>query len=135
MIDTTSIWNPDVMYKFGQTSLYDAAHRLTPEYAKVRGFAKVALGSDYRDTTLWSAWVKKEVANKLEESYKRMIPKKLYTTVDYNGITECRCFTEAEANELLDRLKKTFPADKYYRRPGYCKVYFKKLSKKVKYER
>ena len=132
---TRTVWNPDVMYKFGQTSLRDAAYRLSPAYAESRGFRGVAIGTDYRDVTMWSTWVDKDVANKLEDSFKRMISKELYTTVDYNGISECRCFTDEQVNLLLANLRKRFPADKYYWQPGKQKVYFKKLIKKVKYER
>lgn len=128
---------PNVMYKLGITNMKDAAKRLSPETAKLRGFRGVALGQDYYVIPMWSIWVPVEVANKLEESFKA-IKKNVWTKTQYNGITECRYFTQVEVDELLANLRGRFPKHIYgIRKRGYIKVYFDKLEKikkKVEYD-
>ena len=79
---------------------------------------------------MWSRWVPIEVAQRLEESFKT-IKKNVWTRIQYNGITECRCFTKVEVDELLTNLRRRFPAEQYCtEREGYIKVYFDQLDKK-----
>ncbi len=127
--------NPQIMYKLGVTTMKDAEQRLSEQTAKQRGFRKTALGRDYKVITMWSRWVPIKVAQKLEESFKT-IRKNVWTDVQYNGITECRCFTTAEVDSLLANLRERFPAEQYcLQRRGYIKVYFDKLyKKKVEYD-
>lgn len=128
---------PNLMYKLGTTNMKDAAKRLSPETAKQRGFRGVALGSDYYVIPMWSIWVPIETAQKLEESFK-IIKKNVWTRINYNGITECRYFTQAEVDELLANLRSRFPKHIYgIERRGYIKVYFDKLEKikrKIEYD-
>jgi hypothetical protein len=129
---------PNLMYKLGITTMDDAADRLSPETAKQRGFRGVALGNDYYVIPMWSIWVPVNVAQELEKSFKEKIKKNVWTRENYNGITECRCFTLAEVNELLANLRRRFPKHIYGRkRQGYIHVYFDKLEKikrKVEYD-
>lgn len=128
---------PNLMYKLGVTNMKDAAKRLSPETAKLRGFRGVALGQDYYVIPMWSIWVPMEVARKLEESFKT-IKKNVWTRTQYNGITECRYFTQAEVDDLLANLRERFPKHIYgIQKQGYIKVYFDKLErikKKVEYD-
>ena len=128
---------PNTMYKLGSTNMKDAAKRLSPETAKLRGFRGVALGQDYYVIPMWSIWVPVEVAKKLEESFKT-IKKNVWTRTQYNGITECRYFTHAEVDDLLANLRERFPKHIYgIQKRGYIKVYFDKLErikKKVEYD-
>ena len=128
---------PNLMYKLGVTYMKDAAKRLSPETAKLRGFRGVALGQDYYVIPMWSIWVPVEVAEKLEESFKT-IKKNVWTRTQYNGITECRYFTQAEVDDLLANLRERFPKHIYgIQKQGYIKVYFDKLErikKKVEYD-
>ena len=122
--------DPNVMYKFGVTTMRDAEQRLSEHTAKQRKFRKTALGRDYKVTTMWSRWVPIEVAQKLEESFKT-IKKNVWTSVEYNGITECRCFTIDEIDSLLANLRERFPAEQYCtQKRGYIKVYFDRLTRK-----
>ncbi len=122
--------DPNIMYKLGITTMDDAEQRLSEETAKQRGFKKIALGRDYYVRTMWSIWVPTDIAERLEESFKT-IRKNVWTTEDYNGITECRVFTLAEVNGLLAKLRKRFPQEKYWmKRNGYIHVYFDELTRK-----
>lgn len=121
---------PKLMYKLGVTNMRDAAKRLSPETAKLRGFKGVALGQDYYVIPMWSIHVPVDVAAKLEAKFKKEIKKNVWTREQYNGITECRYFTKEEVDELLDSLRKQFPKHIYGpKRQGYIKVYFDKLVK------
>ena len=120
---------PNLMYKLGVTTMRDAAKRLSPETARLRGFRGVALGSDYYINPMWSIYVPVETAKKLEESFK-IIKKNVWTRIQYNGTTECRYFTQGEVNELLASLRKRFPKHIYgVCKRGYIKVYFDELTK------
>jgi hypothetical protein len=128
---------PNRMYKLGVTTMWDAEKRLSVETAKQRNFRGIALGQDYIVKTMWSIWVPVDVARKLEGSFK-VIKKNVWTRVQYNGITECRYFTQAEVDELLANLRRRFPAEQYGKpRAGYIHVYFDyldKIKKKVEYD-
>lgn len=124
---------PNLMYKLGVTNMKDAAKRLSPETAKLRGFKGVALGEDYYVVPMWSIYVPVEVAEKLEKSFKKIIKKNVWTREQYNGITECRYFEKAEVDELLANLRRRFPKHIYgICKRGYIKVYFDQLDKKKK---
>lgn len=121
---------PNLMYKLGVTTMRDAAKRLSPETARLRGFRGVALGSDYYVNPMWSIWVPVETAQMLEAKFKEKIKKNVWTREQYNGITECRYFTQVEVNELLANLRKQFPKHIYgIPKRGYIKVYFDELRK------
>lgn len=123
-------YNPNVMYKFGQTSNVDAAERLSVEYSDKHKFRAVPLGRDYIVTVMWSAWVDKKEAYQLENAFKANIPKLLQTDVTYNGITECRVLSQEEVDIICDNLRQRYPKPAYNYRPGKQKVYFLKLTKK-----
>lgn len=129
---------PNLMYKLGITTMKDAAKRLSVETAKQRGFKNTALGRDYYVIPMWSIWVPVDTAEMLEAKFKEKIRKNVWTREQYNGITECRYFTQVEVDELLANLRKQFPKHIYgIPKRGYIKVYFDKLEKikrKIEYD-
>lgn len=130
--------DPEVMYKLGVTHFKDATQRFSKEVAEEYGFANKELTDDYRPVPIVSRWVPIMKALKLEIRYRKEIPKNVWTTEKYNGITECRYFTKQEADALADNLRKQFPLNKYggqnEGKPNYIKVYFYKFVKKVIYD-
>lgn len=106
------IRNPQKMFKFGVTSFDDILTRFDPETHYREGWQNEPLALDYDIIPIWSAWVHKDVAAKLEEGFKKKLPKNLYTDVRYNGISECRVFTEEQSRLLRAKLEKRYP--KYY---------------------
>lgn len=131
MNDITIHKNPKVMYKFGYTDMGDANQRFSEVTSKIRGFANVPLGRDYIPRTRWSAWFPIERAIELEAEFVKRFPvKNLYTTVQYNGITECRVMEYKVAESFIDELKATYPKDTYCYAPHLMKVYFVMFLKK-----
>ena len=130
--------NPDVMYKLGVTHFVDANQRFSAETAEKYGFANIPLEDDYRKIPILSRWLPRIKAHELEISFRKQIPKEIWTTKKYNGISECRYLTQQEADEVEDTLRKRFPLEKYggqnKGKLGYIKVYFYKFEKKVIYD-
>jgi hypothetical protein len=132
--DKTIHREPSVMWKFGYTEMGDANQRFSEQTARIRGFRGVALGRDYIPRTRWSMWVaSKEEAVRMEQEYKKRFPfKNLWTNEEYNGITECRVFTNEEAETIVNYLKTTYPKSVHSWKEGYFKVYFTMFIKKKK---
>jgi len=130
--------DPEIIYKLGVTHHKDASKRFKKETAEKYGFKNIPLEEHYWEHPVLSRWVPIMKALRLEISFRKEIPKNIWTTKKYNGITECRYFTRQEADALADNLRKQFPLDKYggqnEGKPGYTKVYFYKFEKKVKYD-
>lgn len=132
------IKNPEIIYKLGVTHFKDANQRFSKETAEMYGFANKELTDDYRPVPILSRWVPTITAHELEVSFKKKIPKTIWTTKKYNGITECRSLTKQQADAIADILRENFPLEKYggqnEGRPNYIKVYFYKFIKKVIYD-
>lgn len=130
------------MYKFGKTNSEDVLERYDPEKHTQRGWRNIPLGRDYNIKVLWSMWVTKERAILAENWFKRTHPKNFFTLTPYNGITECRNWSQEESYYFTTLLNKHYPKTPEYweeiaklRREGtlkkqYDKVYFIMLTKK-----
>ena len=118
--------NPNRMYKLGYTFQFDANNRQDVDFGK----GQPPLGRDFEVTTLWSAWVTPEVREQLENWFKDTYPKDLWTTVFYNGITECRAFDYPTSKQVSDYLYATYPPYKFVEAPGLDHVYFQMLVRK-----
>lgn len=106
---------PQVMYKFGKTLSSDVAERFGVEHHKRLNWRGIPLGRDYNIKVIWSMWVPIERANKAEEWFKQKYPKKFYCGINYNGITECRTWTQQEHIDFMNLLYKTCPATPQYK--------------------
>lgn len=136
--------NPKLMYKFGKTNSEDILERFDPENHVQRAWRNIPLGRDYNITPLWSMWVTKERAAKAEEWFKKNYPKKFFSLTPYNGITECRDWTQEESRYFTTLLNNYYPKTPEYweeiarlRREGnlqsyHDKVYFIMLTRKNK---
>lgn len=134
--------NPYRMYKFGKTNSEDVLERYDPERHMQLGWRNIPLGKDYNVKVLWSMWVAKERAVKAEDWFKKTYPKKFFSLTPYNGITECRDWTESESRFFTSLLDKYYPKTPEYwteiarlREEGtlkqyHDKVYFIMLTKK-----
>lgn len=118
--------DPARMYKFGYTFQPDANDRQDVDFGK----GQPPLGRDFEVTTLWSAWVTPEVREQLENWYKETYPKDLWTSVFYNGITECRAFDYNTSLQVSGYLYSTYPPYNHVKAPGLDHVYFQMLVKK-----
>ena len=136
--------NPQRMYKFGKTNSEDVLERYDPERHKQLSWRNIPLGRDYDIKVLWSMWVIKERADKAEKWFKRTYPKKFYSLALYNGITECRDWSQEESYFFTALLEKHYPKTPEYwreidrlRKEGtlqqyHDKVYFIMLTRKNK---
>lgn len=134
--------NPYRMYKFGKTNSEDVLERYDPEKHKKLAWRNIALGRDYDVRVLWSMWVPKERAIVAEAWFKRTHPKKFYSLTSYNGITECRNWSQEESYYFSSLLEKHYPKTPEYweevarlKKEGtlkstHDKVYFIMLTKK-----
>ena len=102
------------MYKFGRTNSEDVLERYDPEVHRMRKWRNIPLGRDYSIRVLWSMWVTKDRAIRAEEWFKKKYPKKFYSATLYNGITECRDWTQDESYTLSNFLEINYP-----KTPGY----------------
>lgn len=129
------IKDPEVIYKLGVTHFKDANNRFSKETAEKYGFANDELTEDYTPVPILSRWVPIITAHKLEMSFRKKIPKTIWTDKFYNGITECRYLTQQQADALADNIRGRFPLSKYggqnEGKPGYIKVYFYRFEKIV----
>ena len=132
------IKNPEVMYKLGVTHFADADERFSTETAKKYGFKNIPLEEDYRKVSILSRWIPRIVAHELEISFRKKIPKTIWTDKLYNGITECRYLTPQQAGAVIEYLRKKFPLEQHggqhKGKPNYIKVYFYKFEKKIIYD-
>jgi hypothetical protein len=132
------IKNPEVMYKLGVTHFKDANERFSKETAEKYGFVNDELTDDYRPVPILSRWLPRIKAHELEISFRKKIPKTIWTDKMYNGITECRYLTPQQADAVIENLRREFPLEKYggqnEGKPNYIKVYFYKFVKKVIYD-
>ena len=136
--------DPYRMYKFGKTNSDDVLERYDPDVHTKRAWRNVPLGRDYDVMVLWSMWVTKERAVKAEDWFKRTYPKKFYSLSLYNGITECRNWSQEESYYFSTLLEKHYPkTSKYWQEIGklkkegtlkstHDKVYFIMLTRKNK---
>jgi hypothetical protein len=136
--------NPKLMYKFGRTNSEDILERYDPEIHVQRGWRNIPLGRDYNVKVLWSMWVSKERAVKAEEWFKKTYPKRFFALAPYNGITECRNWSQEESYYFTSLLDKYYPKTPEYwreiatlRKEGnlqkyHDKVYFIMLTRKNK---
>lgn len=124
----------DVMYKFGYTTEDNAEDRYLVSH-DAYNFNKVNLAKDYNLKTEWSAWVSKERALQMEDEwaarYEFNIDIMKDNLAEYNGISECRIFTESQWGLVSKRYygckeKK----ESVYRKSGDHKVYIMKFTKK-----
>jgi hypothetical protein len=123
-----------VMYKFGFTKNPDAIKRYTVSHAKY-GFNKKNLADDFDVDCRWSAWVTKERAQQMEAEWAVKFPSNIDTVSEglakYNGITECRFFT----NEQWDAVRKSYygckeKKESAYKKSGDYKVYIMEFTEK-----
>ena len=133
---------PNKLYKFGQTSSEDVLERFDPMIHESRNWRGIPLGGDYDVRVLWSMWVSNERANHAEKWFKKTYPKHFFCEVDYNGITECRNWTELESRVFTGHLNANYPkTGKYWDEINglklegklgkeYKKLYFIMLTKK-----
>ena len=133
---------PNKLYKFGKTSSEDVLERFDPMIHESRNWRGIPLGGDYNIRVLWSRWVPNELADRAEKWFKETFPKEFFCEVDYNGITECRNWTEIESRSFYDKLDKYLPKPERYwseinglKLEGklgreYKKLYFIMLTKK-----
>ena len=136
--------NPQRMYKFGKTNSEDVLERYDPEIHRQRGWRSIPLGRDYDVKVLWSMWVSKGRAIKAEEWFRKNYPKKFFSVCSYNGITECRDWSQEESYFFTSLLDKYYPKTPEYweevaklRKEGtlkstHDKVYFIMLTRKNK---
>ena len=136
--------NPKLLYKFGKTNSEDVLERYDPEKHKQRAWRNIPLGRDYNVKVLWSMWVPKERAVKAEQWFKYKHPKRFFSLTSYNGITECRDWSEEESRFFTSLLFKHYPKTPEYweeidklKREGtlrstHDKVYFIMLTRKTK---
>lgn len=134
--------NPSRMYKFGKTNSEDVLERYDEAIHMQRNWRNIPLGRDYDIKVLWSMWVTKDRAIKAEQWFKEKYPKKFYSLSLYNGITECRNWSQEESYFFTSLLDKYFPKTPVYwkeidklRKEGtlqstHDKVYFIMLTKK-----
>ena len=134
--------NPYRMYKFGRTNSEDVMERYDPKIHKERNWRNIPLGRDYNIRVLWSLWIEKDRAERAEEWFKKKYPKKFYTLTLYNGITECRDWSQEESYYLTSLLDKHYPKTPEYwtevdklKKEGtlqstHDKIYFIMLTKK-----
>jgi hypothetical protein len=92
----------------------DVLERFDPTIHESRNWRGFPLGGDYNIKVLWSMWVPKERAILAENWFKRTYPKKFYCSIDYNGITECRNWTEEESRAFYNLLNTHYPKTKEY---------------------
>jgi len=124
--------NPDTIYKFGYTEERDAALRFNPAVHKRKNHRGIAFGEDYNVQIKWSAFFPLAKSLAIEQLLLQNYPyKNVYTDRDYNGITECRVFSESEANLILRSLYGSLNNKRNYYKEGYYHVYFAKFTKKV----
>lgn len=130
--------DPDVIYKLGVTHFENASDRFSEETADKYGFVNTPLKEDYFEVPVLSRWVPRATAHKLEISFRKQLPKNIWTTKQYNGITECRYLTNAQANTICENIRQSFPLEQYggqcKTKPNYVKIYFYKFVRKVKYD-
>jgi len=130
--------DPDTLYKLGVTHFRDADRRFSSETAKRYGFVNTELTTDYRITRKMSRWLPRLEAHILEIRFKKMFPKNVWTTENYNGITECRCLSPKKGINLYNSFDRSYPKSEYggqnEGKTGYVKVYLYTFEKKVKYE-
>ena len=136
--------NPKLLYKFGKTNSEDVLERFDPDNHVQRAWRNIPLGRDYNVKVLWSMWISKERAVKAEEWFKTKFPRKFFSLTPYNGITECRDWTENESRFFTDILHKHYPKTPEYwsevarlRKEGnlqkyHDKIYFIMLTRKTK---
>lgn len=118
------------LYKFGYTQEPKAETRFTEAYHKQNNFRGICLGRDYNVKILWSAWVPKEKAIQLEKLFASKYPKTFWTDTEYNGITECRVFTERQYKENLRLWYTLYPSRSTKRAEGFQHVYFAEFTRK-----
>jgi len=128
----------DVLYKFGYTTDDDAEARFKVYHNKFK-FSKVNLADDYELKCYWSAWVSEERAKQMEKEWAARYPFNLDLVngdlTKYNGITECRTFTEEQYTvirkvyyDCADKKKSSYR--KSDGQPVTHKVYIMKFIKK-----
>jgi hypothetical protein len=118
------------LYKFGYTHEVKAETRFTEQYHKQNNFRGVSLGRDYNVKILWSAWVPEARAIELERLFANLNPKEFWTDTEYNGITECRVFSEKRYRENIKLWYKLYPSRSTKRAEGLQHVYFAELTRK-----
>lgn len=130
------------MYKFGKTNSEDVLERYDPEVHKQRRWRNIPLGKDYTIRVLWSMWITKSRASKAEDWFKKKYPKRFYSATLYNGITECRDWTQEESYSFSNFLEINYPkAPEYWAeitklkeegtlKSTHDKIYFIMLTKK-----
>ena len=128
--------DPIKMYKFGKTSSEDILERFDPEVHYRENWRATPLGRDYNIKPIWSMWVTKERAIKAEQWFEKTYTKKFFSATDYNGITECRNWTEEEHRAftkfIYARYRKT---EEYWKEVAQLKAQGKlgKTHKKIYY--
>lgn len=106
--------NPYRMYKFGRTNSEDVLERYDPIVHTNRGWRNIPLGKDYDIKVLWSMWIPKDRAVKAEQWFKENYPKEFYSLSLYNGITECRNWSQEESYYFTSLLDKYYPKTPEY---------------------
>lgn len=121
---------PVKMYKFGYTREAKAETRFSEYYHKENNFRGVCLGRDYNVKILWSAWATKDKALELEELFASRYQKDFWIDTDYNGITECRVFSEKEYRENLKFWYGMYPPRSTKRAENLQHIYFAEFTRK-----
>jgi len=106
--------DPYRMYKFGKTTSEDILERFDEQTHYRLGWRATPLSRDYEIKPLWSMWLPKERAVLAENWFKRTYPKKFISQTDYNGITECRNWTEEESRAFYSFLNEKYPKTEQY---------------------
>ena len=106
--------DPYFMYKFGRTNSEDIMERHNVKIHEQRNWRNIPLGRGYNIKPLWSMWIEKDRAIKADEWFKKTYPKKFYSMTLYNGITECRNWSQEESYSFTSLLDKYYP-----KTPGY----------------
>ena len=116
---------PEALIKFGYTNEKFAENRFSEAYHRLWNFANTPLGRDYDVHIQWSAWVTKERALELEKEYAEFMgPKDFWCEEQYNGINECRLYTEERRLENLQKWYKLYPKGSTKRVDNLVHVYF-----------
>lgn len=128
--------DPPLIWKIGWTSRMDAAERLSEDYHNYKGYNEIPLNRDYDYVIRMSAWFPTvEKCEKIEDDFKSLFNfKNLWTKTQYNGITECRVFTNKEGERVVEMLKQVYPKSTYSFQKGYFKLYFAKFFPKASQE-
>jgi len=134
---------PERLYKFGRTNSEDILERFDSKVHYLRKWANVPLSQDYDVKALWSTWVLKEEAKKVEEWFQNTYPKTFQTETKYNGIRECRDWKPKDSFKFYNLLEEKYPKTAEYwqkieklqqektLKKTHDKIYFVMLTKKT----